>query len=89
MTCAARIRRWKAAGYGVEIVFLQIESVELALKRIADRVRQGGHHVPAADVVRRFQRGWSNFLHTYRTLADSWVVYDNTTEALALIEQGP
>ena len=89
LTYASRIRRWKAAGYRVEIVFLRLVSVSLALKRIADRVRQGGHNVPAVDVARRFRRGWENFETTYRTLADSWAVYDNTAEALHLIEQGP
>jgi predicted ABC-type ATPase len=33
-------------------------------------VRQGGHHVPQADVLRRFHRSWENFRHTYRPLAD-------------------
>ena len=88
LTYAARIRRWKAAGYRVEIVFLRLESVPLALKRIADRVLQGGHHVPAADVARRFQRGWENFQSTYRGLAEKWSVYDNSTEQLRLVEEG-
>jgi predicted ABC-type ATPase len=89
LTYASRIRKWKAVGYRIEIVFLRLDSVQLALKRIADRVRQGGHNVPAADVARRFHRGWANFESTYRALADSWAVYDNTTEALRLIGQGP
>ena len=89
LTYATRLRKWKVAGYRIEIVFLKIESIPLALKRIADRVRQGGHHVPAVDVARRFQRGWANFENTYRALADSWAVYDNTGESFWLIEQGP
>lgn len=86
---AARIRQWKDAGYRIEIVFLKIDSVQLALKRIADRVRQGGHNVPASDVTRRFHRGWANFQTTYRVLADIWTVYDNTGETLVQIETGP
>ncbi|MFM9968221.1 MAG: zeta toxin family protein [Burkholderiales bacterium] len=89
LTYASRIRRWKQAGYRIEIVLLRLESVQLALKRIASRVRQGGHHVPAVDVARRFHRGWKNFQSTYRPLADSWAVYDNTTLKLRLLEQGP
>lgn len=83
----SRIGKWKAAGYRIEIVFLRLASVELALKRIAGRVRQGGHDVPAADVARRFKRGWDNFQTTYRALADSWAVYDNTGQQLDLIDQ--
>jgi predicted ABC-type ATPase len=89
LTYAARLRRWRTAGYRVEIVFLKLASVRLALRRIADRVKQGGHHVPAADVRRRFDRGWKNFERTYRTLADAWAVYDNSGETFELIEEGP
>lgn len=64
LTYATRLKVWKAAGYRVEIVFLRLASVRLALRRIADRVRQGGHRVPPADVRRRFVRGWDNFVKT-------------------------
>jgi predicted ABC-type ATPase len=80
LTYASRIRNWKAAGYRIESLFLRLDSVRLALRRIADRVRQGGHHVPAADVARRFHRGWENFQNTYRLLADAWAVFDNSGE---------
>jgi predicted ABC-type ATPase len=86
---AARLREWKKAGYRVEIVFLKLASVTLALRRIADRVKQGGHHVPATDVRRRFDRGWKNFETTYRGLADAWAVYDNSGETCQLIQEGP
>jgi len=68
----ARLRRWKARGYRIEIVFLRIESPQLGLRRIAARVRQGGHDVPRADVLRRFDRGWENFKAVYRSVADAW-----------------
>lgn len=51
-----RINRWKARGYRVEIVYLCLASPEIALKRIAARVKEGGHNVPTADVRRRFIR---------------------------------
>jgi len=88
LTYAARLRRWKTEGYHIEIVFLKIDSVQLAVKRIRGRVKQGGHHVPTADVARRFHRGWANFQSTYRALADSWAVYDNTGENPVRIEAG-
>lgn len=82
-----RLQRWKAAGYRVEIVFLKLPNVELALKRVANRVKQGGHNVPEVDVRRRFQRGWRNFETAYRPLADSWSVYDNDGQIPVLIEE--
>jgi predicted ABC-type ATPase len=83
------LSRWKAAGYRIEMVFLSLPSVQLALQRIVARVRQGGHDVPRADVIRRFDRSWANFHVVYRPLADVWAVYDNSGEAPRLLEEGP
>lgn len=85
----ARLRRWKAAGYRIEIVYLRLTSPRLALRRITVRVKQGGHDVPRADVFRRFARGWHNFQTVYRPLADAWAVYDNSETTPRLLEQGP
>lgn len=85
----ARIKQWKVAGYRIEMVFLQLPSPQLALRRIAGRVKQGGHNVPRSDVLRRFARGWKNFETVYRPLADAWAVYDNSGETPRLLEQGP
>jgi len=80
-----RLLRWKASGYRIEIVYLRLASTDLALKRIAARVRQGGHDVPARDVVRRYRRGWLNFQKVYQSLADAWAVYDNSGEKPVLM----
>ena len=85
---AQRLRKWKTAGYKIEILFLRLDSAQLALRRVAFRVKQGGHDVPAADVVRRFHRGWGNFENIYRPLANAWAVYDNSGEKPRLLEQG-
>lgn len=84
-----RLKRWKAAGYRIEIVFLRLPSPQLALRRIAARVEQGGHNVPRADVLRRFTRGWINFERHYRPLANRWEVYDNAGERPRLTGIGP
>src|SRR4249920_2228510 len=88
-THVPRLRRWKARGYRIEIVFLKIKSPQLALRRIAARVRQGGHDVPRNDVLRRFERGWVYFHTHYRTVADAWSVYDNSGPSPVLLEQWP
>ena len=84
-----RLRLWKAAGYRLEITYLCLHSPQLALRRIAARVRQGGHNVPRADVLRRFRRGWANLHRHYCPLADTWAVYDNSGATPRLLEQGP
>jgi predicted ABC-type ATPase len=73
----SRLKRWKATGYRIEILFLRLSSAQIGLRRIAARVAQGGHDVPARDVLRRFRRGWTNFKNLYRPIADAWAVYDN------------
>jgi len=82
----ARLKRLKTSGYRIEIIFLRLNSAKLALRRVAARVKQGGHHVPRADVLRRFKRGWKNF-PAYRALANAWAVYDNSGPAPVLIEE--
>ena len=51
------------------------------------RVKQGGHNVPAADIERRFERGWTNFDRAYKKIADSWSVYNNTGDLPILIAE--
>ena len=82
------LTRWKVLGYRIEMVFLSLPSVGLALQRIAARVRQGGHDIPRADVIRRFDRSWKNFQLLYRPMADTWSVYDNSGDAPRLLDKG-
>ncbi len=84
---AGRLRAWKNEGYRVEIVYLRVGSAALALRRIAARVKQGGHDVARRDVLRRFERSWNNFTNVYRPLADAWAVYDNSGRKPILIEE--
>jgi len=65
------LQSWKASGYRIEIVYLRLGSSKVALRRVAARVRQGGHDVPREDIERRFTRGWQNFQQAYRPLADA------------------
>jgi predicted ABC-type ATPase len=74
------LRRLKAKGYTIHLFFLWIPNVELALARVADRVRQGGHNIPEAAVRRRFDRGLRNFLQEYSQLVNFWILFNNSTE---------
>jgi predicted ABC-type ATPase len=75
--------------YVRRLEYLKLKSPQLALRRVAARVRQGGHDVPRADVLRRYARGLRNFEMIYRPLADSWAIYENSGEAPQLLEQAP
>jgi predicted ABC-type ATPase len=86
---AGKLKRLKRLGYRIEIVFLRVAAPELLLRRIAARVRQGGHDVPKRDVLRRLERGWRNFLAIYQSLADAWVVYENSGTIPLPVDRGP
>lgn len=70
------IREWQAMGYEVSLFFLQLSSVELAISRVAQRVKQGGHHIPEAVIRRRYQAGLDNF-PIYADIVDYWTLLDN------------
>jgi predicted ABC-type ATPase len=89
LTYLDRMQRLKQLGYRIEIIFLRLKSPELAIKRIAHRVKQGGHHVPDMDVRRRFDRGLRNFEKSYKPLADQWAMYENSGAMPDLIQRHP
>jgi predicted ABC-type ATPase len=74
--------RWlqelRSSGYLVHLIFLSLPNPNLAIARVAERVRQGGHHVPEDVVRRRFRAGLRNLVAFYPGVVDSWQVYDNS-----------
>jgi predicted ABC-type ATPase len=74
------LRDLKKNGYKIHMFYLWISSVELAMERIADRVREGGHFVPEETVRRRFGKSLFNFMRFYRPLADTWHLFDNSSD---------
>lgn len=72
------ISKLKSEGYRVNLFFLWLSGPDLALKRVRDRVRTGGHHVPDEVVRRRYKRGLVNFFRLYRPMLDSWLIFDNS-----------
>ena len=85
---ARRIERWRRDGYTVKLVFLKLSSVEEALARVAMRVRQGGHDVPADVVRRRFHSGWRHFENIYRHRVNYWRCFDNSGPTPVFLSEG-
>ena len=85
---APRIRTLTRAGYECHLVFLWLPSADLAVARVADRVRLGGHAVPEPTIRRRYRSGLRNFFAVYRPLTTTWRMYDNSTHELRLIASG-
>lgn len=87
LTYAQMIPVWRSSGYKVELAFLSLPDVEMAIERVAIRVKQGGHNVPEEVIRRRFVHGIKNF-ERYKLLVDSWQLYDNSYIPAILIEEG-
>jgi predicted ABC-type ATPase len=86
---APRIRKLIEQGYEFHLVFLWLPSADMAVARVADRVRMGGHDVPETTIRRRYRTGLSNFFELYHPLATSWRMYDNSrSDRMKLIATG-
>ena len=83
-----RFHEWRRRGYQVSLYFLKLDSPDLAIARVAERVRQGGHDVPEKVIRRRFYAGLKNFHEIYQPLVDDWLLLDNSGGAPRLIEWG-
>lgn len=71
----------RASGYRMHLAFLSLSDPDLAVARVAERVRQGGHDVPEAVVRRRFTVGLRNFFALYQGISDTWQMFDNSAMA--------
>ena len=65
----------------------KLPSVDVAIRRVAIRIAQGGHAIPEDVIRRRFKAGWRNFSDLYRPLLDIWRLYDNSDSEPVLLEE--
>ena len=91
-TCSGRayaswLRECKLAGWRVTLLYLWLPSPQAALDRVARRIREGGHAIPANVVVRRYTAGLTNMRHLYLPLVDVAAIYDNSDEGRTLIAE--
>jgi predicted ABC-type ATPase len=67
-TLAPRIRELMRSGYRSHLVFLWLSDLRLAIERVSERVRSGGHHVPEETIRRRYVRGVESFFALCRQM---------------------
>ena len=75
------LRALQGEGFAFDLAFLWLPSPEIAIARVAERVRLGGHDVPEDIIRRRYRRGLANFFRLYRQPADRWWMYDAAATA--------
>lgn len=73
---ATWLRELQDSGCRVNLVFLWLADVELAVERVRARVRAGGHDIPETTIRRRHERGLRSLFGLYLPVANSWRVFD-------------
>jgi predicted ABC-type ATPase len=88
-TYAAWLKGLRQTGYAVHLVYFWLDSADLAVARVAERVRQGGHQIPEPTIRQRYQRSIRNFFQLYRPVVSTWEVFDNSqSDTPQLVAQG-
>ena len=67
---------------------MALHEPEMAILRVAARVRQGGHSIPESVIRRRFAAGLTNFETIYKFEVDRWAKFDNLGDRPVLIKWG-
>ena len=70
----------------VELIFLWLSSPEVAIKRVAKRVSEGGHNIPVDVIRRRYAAGIQNLIEIYSQIVDRWILIDNNTTSVVVAE---
>ena len=80
------LRRAKEAGYEIQAVFVLTCSSDINVRRVQERVRNGGHDVPEEKIRSRYIRSIKNLAKLVR-IADRTRVIDNSgTEPFLICE---
>ena len=70
------------------VLYFWLNSPELAIRRIADRVAAGGHDIPDETVRRRYIRGLEYFFNDYMPVSDRWILADNSEIPFTVVAEG-
>ena len=82
------IKRAKEREYEITLLFLWLNSPELAMTRVKTRVKEGGHNIPAEVIERRYYTGLKNLFHLYIPIVNNWLLVDNSGEEFQVIAEG-
>lgn len=74
--------------YTVTILYLWLQSPEMAIQRVKDRVTTGGHNIPEDVLRRRYMTGLKYLFDIYLPLCDRWMIADNSGPGFQLIAEG-
>ena len=82
------VRYAQSIGYSCTLLFFWLNSPDLAISRIRDRVAAGGHNIPEDTVKRRYRIGLKYFFNDYAPIAERWILADNSQIPFRVIAEG-
>jgi len=83
-----KIKQAQLNDYDVILLFYYLDSPDLAVKRVARRVENGGHDIPIETIYRRYNRGLENFFKIYKDNCQYWIMINNSDTNTSIIAEG-
>lgn len=71
-TYASWLDSLRDTGYRVHLFYFWLNNANLAVARVATRVKKGGHHVPEATIRQRYGRSIQNLFRLYIPVVTGW-----------------
>lgn len=81
------IHEAKESGYSINLIYFWLQSEELAIERVKDRVSKGGHSIPIEIITRRYRRSLQNLFQIYLPIVDNWIFLDNSMKSPILVAE--
>ena len=84
----SKIKEFQKENYEVILIYFWLNTPLLAIERIKERVKKGGHFIPDEIVTRRYYRGIKNLLQYFIPFCDYWLVFDNSSQNAVMVAEG-
>ena len=82
------VRTAQQKGYYVTVIYFWLTSADLAVERVAARVKTGGHDIAEETIRRRYRVGLNYLFRYYIPLCDKWILADNSVPPFQIIAEG-
>lgn len=82
------IKEAQSKGYFITLIYFWLNTPELAIERVKERVLKGGHNIPEDIIIRRYANGLRNFSKLYMPFCDYWLLIDNSNPPFYVIAEG-
>ena len=82
------INEAREKSYVITLLYLWVQSPEIAIQRVRDRVATGGHNIPEDVLRRRYSAGLKYLFEIYMPICDRWMIADNSGPTFMLVAEG-